>query len=108
MPHLVKKYGPKVVEERFEQQLNLALQSLGFITVPTRRGARRGDLLCVTSGDTAAAILVEAKTSTNPYKLPVADERALAEYATAKRVTLVPFPAATNTYYWPRSREDTS
>jgi hypothetical protein len=80
-PHLLKKYGLKTVEERFEQQLSLALQSFGFRTIPTTRGARRGDIICITNKVPPAALLVEAKTSVRPYKLPVADERALLEYA---------------------------
>jgi hypothetical protein len=80
-PHLLKKYGLKTVEERFEQQLSLALQSFGFRTVPTTRGGRRGDNICITGGDSPAAILVEAKTSEHPYNLPTKDERALLEYA---------------------------
>src|ERR1700730_12091004 len=80
-PHLLKKYGLKIVEERFEQQLSLAFQSFGFRTVPTTRGGRRGDNICITGGDSPVAILVEAKTSKHPYNLPVKDERALLDYA---------------------------
>ena len=80
-PHLLKKYGLKTVEERFEQQLSLALQSLGFRTVPTTRGSRRGDNICITGGDSPVAILVEAKTSKHLYNLPAKDERALWDYA---------------------------
>lgn len=80
-PHLLKKYGLKTVEERFEQQLSLALQSFGFRTVPTTKEGRRGDNICITGGDSPVAILVEAKTSKHPYNLPVKDERALLEYA---------------------------
>jgi Holliday junction resolvase len=76
-----EKYGPKDVEARFEQQLSLALQTCGFRTVPASRGARRGDIICVNDRNPPAAILVEAKTSAHPYKLPVRDERALIEYA---------------------------
>ena len=92
-PHLLEKYGLKTVEERFEQQLSLALQSFGFRTIPTTRGARRGDIICITDKVPPAAILVEAKTSVRPYKLPVADERALSEYAQRlKSSSWFPFP----------------
>lgn len=78
---VAKKYGDENIAERFEQQLNLALQHLGFRTMPTVRGSRRGDIVCLTDQSPIEAILVEAKTSARPYRLPVADERALVEYA---------------------------
>lgn len=81
VPHTLKKYGPKKVEKRFEQQLNLALQWLGFRTIPTTPGARTGDIICITSKQSPPAVLVEAKTSAHPYRLPTDDERALLEYA---------------------------
>jgi hypothetical protein len=80
-PHMLEKYGSKEVEVRFEQQLNLALQTCGFRTVPAPKGTRRGDIICLTDKTPPVAILVEAKTSVRPYKLPVKDERALIEYA---------------------------
>jgi hypothetical protein len=79
--HMREKYGDKGVEARFEQQLSLALQTCGFRTVPASRGARRGDIICLTDKTPSVAILVEAKTSAHPYKLPVKDERALIDYA---------------------------
>jgi len=79
--HMREKYGDKGVEARFEQQLSLALQTCGFRTVPASRGSRRGDIICLTDRTPSVAILVEAKTSTHPYKLPVKDERALIDYA---------------------------
>jgi hypothetical protein len=81
VPHMLEKYGSKEVEVRFEQQLSLALQSYGFRTVPTPKGTRQGDIVCITDRTPPAALLVEAKTSAQPYKLPVKDERALLDYA---------------------------
>lgn len=81
MPAQVKKYGEGKVAERFEQQLNLALQLLGFFTRPAGRGERYGDIVCLTDQTPPEAVLVEAKTSAQPYKLPVSDQRALLEYA---------------------------
>ena len=80
-PHMREKYGSKKVEVRFEQQLSLVLQTCGFRTIPAPKGARRGDIICLTDKTSPAAILVEAKTSAHPYKLPVKDERALIDYA---------------------------
>jgi hypothetical protein len=81
MPPQVEKYGVGKVAERFEQQLNLALQLLGFFTRPAGRGERYGDIVCLTDQAPPEAVLVEAKTSAQPYKLPVSDQRALLEYA---------------------------
>jgi len=61
--------------------VSLALQTLGFHTIPTTKGARRGDIICITGKASPVAVLVEAKTSAHPYRLPVKDERALQEYA---------------------------
>jgi hypothetical protein len=80
-PPQMKKYGKEKVAERFEQQLNLALQLLGFFTRPVMCGERYVDILCLTDQKPPKAVLVEAKTSAKPYKLPAADQRALLEYA---------------------------
>ncbi len=79
--HMLEKYGSKEVELRFERQLSLALQTYGFRTVPAPKGTRRGDIICLTDRTSPVAVLVEAKTSARPYRLPVKDERALIEYA---------------------------
>ena len=88
MPPQVKKYGEGKVAERFEQQLNRALQLLGFFTRPAGRGERYCDIVCLTDQAPPEAVLVEAKTSAQPYKLPVSDQRALREYAQRD----IPFP----------------
>lgn len=79
--HMLEKYGSKEVEVRFEQQLCLALQIYGFRTVPALKGTRQGDIICLTDTVPPTAVLVEAKTSARPYRLPVKDQRALIEYA---------------------------
>jgi hypothetical protein len=90
--HMLERYGAKEIEARFERQLNLAFQHFGFFTAPTAPGKRRGDIVCINPGSPPAAILVEAKTSGSPYRLPVADERALTEYADRiKRSSTFPF-----------------
>jgi Restriction endonuclease len=76
-----KRYGVKMIERRFEQQLALLFQSLGFIVIQTRTGTRTADLVCISSDPNhSITFLVEAKTSKAPYSLPAKDERALLEY----------------------------
>ena len=61
------RYGSKQVESRFEQQLSILMQSLGYFTVPTVPGERRIDLVCIsaTSGQSGGGhtILLEAKST---------------------------------------------
>jgi hypothetical protein len=92
-PRLLKKYGENRVEKLFERQLALILQSFGFFVVETRIGARTVDLICISSSATTrGTFLVEAKTTAEPYNLPVKDERALLEYAAEVRKNLASLP----------------
>lgn len=103
LPFLARRDGPMLeryggtnkVAARFEQQLNLAFQSLGLLTASTVPGKRRVDIVCINPGTPATsptAILVEAKTSKDPYRLPVDDERALKEYAERIKRSRLRFP----------------
>lgn len=81
------------VEKEFEQQLALLVQSLGFYVIATRTGDRTVDLVCISSDPKQAfTFILEAKTTSGPYKLPVADERAIVEYAqqVSSRLTTLP------------------
>lgn len=90
---MISKYGQKQVEEVFEEQLSLAMQSFGFVVARTSRGKRRVDLVCISRGHSeASTFLIEAKTSKDPYTLPVADQRALSEYAEQTRSRLPTLP----------------
>jgi hypothetical protein len=76
----VKTYG-KRLEGLFEQALTIAFRHLGFLVVSSSTGARRVDLICFSKDATEPmTFLVDGKTSSHPYALPVADKRALSEY----------------------------
>jgi hypothetical protein len=88
-----KKYGERHIETIFEDQLALLAQSLGFYVVRARRGTRRVDLLCLTTGGAELyTALIEAKTSGRPYAFPTDDQRALREYVEDVRATLATLP----------------
>jgi hypothetical protein len=90
----VDEYGAKHVEDVFEVQLALLFQSLGFLVVRTRRRWRSIDLICVSHGvPDPVTILVDAKTSSHPYRLPADDERAISEYVATLRSSLQGVPA---------------
>jgi hypothetical protein len=90
---MLRRYGTKLVEKRFEQQLALLFQSLGFIVIQTRTGARTVDLVCVSNDPLQrVTFLVEAKTSKAPYSLPAKDERALRDYVAEIDETLTTLP----------------
>jgi hypothetical protein len=80
---VINRYGEKLVEEQFEQNLSILFQSFGFIVVPTTRGERRVDLVCIAAqaaGGSSYAFMVEAKSTSKPYSLPTKDSRAILEY----------------------------
>lgn len=95
-PSVINKYGEKQVEKIFEHQLGLIMASLGFYVIGTRPGERSVDLLCVCGGSEPLdkmTILVEAKSTSHPYTLPVKDERALIEYVAEVKASLTTLPA---------------
>lgn len=93
---MLERYGAKQVEERFEQQLALLMQSFGFLVVATKRGERRVDLVCLAPSTSGAGesftILVEAKSAGGNYALPTKDSRAIAEYVRATQRALSTLP----------------
>ncbi len=91
---VVEKYGEKHVESKFEESLNLLMQGLGFMVIPTRQGQRRVDMICIApgSGSDPYTILVEAKSSHNNYTLPTKDSRAISEYVDSVRGRLRTLP----------------
>jgi hypothetical protein len=92
-PVLVRRYGDKQVEKRFEHQLALLFQSLGFVVIQTRTGTRTVDLVCISTDPTErVTFLVEAKTTKGPYALPAKDERALRDYVADINATLTSLP----------------
>jgi hypothetical protein len=92
-PVLVRRYGDKQVEKRFEHQLALLFQSLGFVVIQTRTGTRTVDLVCISTDPTERiTFLVEAKTTKAPYALPAKDERALRDYVADINATLTSLP----------------
>lgn len=93
-PSLLEKYGDRQVEKRFEQQLTLVMQSLGFYVVPTRIGSKTVDLMCIsTNPQEMFSFLLEAKTSGNNYSLPTKDSRAIQEYVVDVRKNLKSLPS---------------
>jgi hypothetical protein len=94
--NMLERYGAKQVEERFEQQLALLMQSFGFLVVPAKRGERRVDLVCLTPITTeheeSFTILVEAKSARGTYTLPTKDSRAIAEYVRDTKRALATLP----------------
>jgi hypothetical protein len=92
-PSMSRRYGAKTIEKRFEQQLALLFQSLGFIVIQTRTGTRTVDLVCISNdAGNQLTFLVEAKTSAARYALPAKDERALRDYAAEIDRTLTTLP----------------
>ncbi|MEU7122137.1 hypothetical protein [Streptomyces zaomyceticus] len=91
---VVEKYGEKHVESKFEDSLNLLMQGLGFMVIPTRQGQRRVDMICISPGGDSDpyAILIEAKSSHNNYALPTKDSRAISEYVDSVRGRLRTLP----------------
>ena len=89
----IRQFGSKHAEDVFETQLALLFQTLGFFVVRTRRRWRAIDMVCVSRGaPDPVTVLVEAKTSARPYRLPVDDERAIAEYVKVLRTSLQGVP----------------
>jgi len=92
-PAMIKRYGEKHVEKRFESQLALLFQSLGYIVIQTRTGHRTVDLVCIsTDPSDRLTFLVEAKTTAGRYALPAKDERALRDYIEDINATLGSLP----------------
>ena len=92
-PLVAEKYGDKNIEKLFERQLALIFQSMGFYVIQTKTGERTVDLICLYGdGNEGITILVEAKTSKEPYSLPSKDERALSDYVDDVRKNLVLLP----------------
>lgn len=90
---LARRYHPRPIEAVFEEQLSLVFQSLGFYVVRACLCDRSVDLVCVSPDPREhSTVLVEAKTSAGPYKLPVDDERALLEYLEVTRRALTTLP----------------
>ncbi|MET8367403.1 hypothetical protein ABZU53_27980 [Micromonospora sp. NPDC005194] len=91
---MIERYGEKHVEKRFEQQLSLLLQSLGFVVVTADTGEKRVDLICFAPGSSSAgySMLVEAKSTKNKYSLPTKDARAIEEYVADARGKLTTLP----------------
>jgi hypothetical protein len=91
---MARRFGAKRVEKRFEQQLSLLFQSLGWIVIQTRTGTRTVDLVCISSDPTSRlTFLVEAKTSKAAYAFPAKDERALRDYVADIDETLTTLPS---------------
>ncbi len=89
----IDKHGEKGVETVFEQQLLLLFRSFGFQAVPAPRASRRIDLICVSDVPASkVTVLVEAKTSSRNYALPVSDSRAIREYVrhTSRALSALP------------------
>ena len=82
-----EKYGAKKIERVFEQKLWVIFTALGFTVVAARPGEAVADLLCISERGKRPehhfSFLVDAKSSRDPYKLPKADQRAIADYARA-------------------------
>lgn len=82
-PSMAAKYGEKTIEKRFENQISLILQTLGFYVTPTIPGSKTVDLICFPANatyDEGYCFLVEAKSSGDNYSLPTKDSRAIQEY----------------------------
>lgn len=91
---IIKRYGESSIETRFEAQLAILMQSLGFFVVRTERAQRRVDLVCIAPAPAGKAytILLEAKTTTAHYALPTKDSRAISEYISSVRSALESLP----------------
>jgi hypothetical protein len=90
---MMKKYGSKRIEQIFEQQLALIVQSFGLYVISTRTGERTVDLICISADPTVRfTFLLEAKTSGRPYALPRDDARALLEYIREVQAGLTTLP----------------
>jgi hypothetical protein len=92
-PAVLRTYGAGNVASRFEQQLSLLVQSFGLFVIPSRRGERTVDLICLSNDPTTPlSFLLEAKSTARPYALPSSDSRALAEYIENVSNSIAPFP----------------
>jgi hypothetical protein len=91
---IVERYGESAIETRFEAQLALLMQSLGFLVIRTERAQRRIDLVCIAPGPPGESytVLLEAKTTAANYALPTKDSRAIAEYVSSVRSALKSLP----------------
>jgi hypothetical protein len=90
---VVKRYGDKMIERLYEQQLSILMQSFGFVVTSARVAERRVDLTCISVDRfNGYVFLLDAKSSKRPYSLPVDDERALREYVESSRANLVTLP----------------
>jgi hypothetical protein len=90
---MAKKYGDKKIARVLEQRLAIVFQSLGFYVVSARTGERTVDLVCIAADPGAGyTLLVEAKSTKRTYGLPVADERALRDYAATVKELLKTLP----------------
>jgi len=91
---IVERYGESAIETRFEAQLALLMQSLGFLVIRTERAQRRIDLVCIAPGPPGESytVLLEAKTTAANYALPTKDSRAITEYVSSVRSALKSLP----------------
>lgn len=91
---VIERYGESEIEIRFEAQLALLMQSLGFLVIRTERAQRRIDLVCIAPGspEESYTVLLEAKTTASNYTLPTKDSRAIAEYVVSVRSALKTLP----------------
>lgn len=91
---IIRRYGESSIETRFEAQLAILMQSLGFTVVRTERAQRRVDLVCIAPAPVGEAytILLEAKTTIANYALPTKDSRAISEYISSVRSALKSLP----------------
>jgi hypothetical protein len=91
---VIKRYGESAIETRFEAQLAILMQSLGFIVIRTERAQRRIDLVCIAPAPAGESytVLLEAKTTAANYSLPTKDSRAIAEYISSVRSALKSLP----------------
>lgn len=90
---MIRRHGEKALESIFEQQIALVFQSFGFLVIPTQKGKRSADLLCLSNDSPVnRLIMIEAKTTKGFYSLPSKDERALREYVETVRTSLRTLP----------------
>lgn len=76
---MAKQHGKKMIESIFEERLRVLFQTLGFLVVGARPGEAASDLLCVCE-ERGYSFLVDAKSTSQPYKFPKSDRRAIADY----------------------------
>lgn len=90
---MIRRYGEKALESILEQQIALVFQSFGFLVIPTQRGKRSVDLLCLSNDHRVNRLfMIEAKTTKGFYSLPAKDDRALREYVESVRTSLRTLP----------------